>query len=486
VYPRITTDTTRRLLIAGIIAFAIALGAWLFYAFSHVPNYTQDPVDLKVYVDSGRIVRHLSPYNGKLEYPLYDWGGSTSLQLKFTYPPFPAVFFVLATFVPWKYAPDLSIVINIVLLVVALWFTAGGLGYRDRRVRIGLALLVAGLTFWMQPVLRTMYLGQVNLVLMALILWDLGQPSATSTRTRWWKGIGTGVAAGVTLVPGAFIVYLIFARRFREAIAAIGGFVGTVVIGFIVLPKDSAKYWFTGLFLQGKRTGFTGWEGNQSLDGLITRLSGSIAGGFPIYLAAAALTLILGAAAAAMLDRAGHPMPAIVTAAFAGLLVSPISWDHMWVWVVPAVLILGHYAVRFWPTARTWAYACYAAAAVLLLAFFAWPTAWFEKVRPLGNDSLGLLWMGPDTNPQKYVDYGDQKSFVEYHWHGFQLLWGNIYVLVGLAALAAMILVSLRLRAGATVVLDKGRSDWKTIRERGRTVTRPPAASGAVDAADGS
>ena len=281
-HPRITTVTPRRLLIAGIIAFAIALGAWLFYAFSHVPNYTQDPVDLKVYVDSGRIVRHLSPYNGKLEYPLYDWGGSTSLQLKFTYPPFPAVFFVLATFVPWKYAPDLSIVINIILLVVALWFTAGGLGYRDRRVRIGLALLVAGLTFWMQPVLRTMYLGQVNLVLMALILWDLGQPSATSTRTRWWKGIGTGVAAGVTLVPGVFIVYLLFARRFREAIAAIGGFVGTVAIGFIALPKDSAKYWFTGLFLQGKRTGFTGWEGNQSLDGLITRLSGSIATGFPI------------------------------------------------------------------------------------------------------------------------------------------------------------------------------------------------------------
>ena len=30
--------------------------------------------------------------------------------------------------------------------------------------------------FWTEPVLRTIYLGQVNLVLMALIIWDLGQP----------------------------------------------------------------------------------------------------------------------------------------------------------------------------------------------------------------------------------------------------------------------------------------------------------------------
>jgi alpha-1,2-mannosyltransferase len=442
VHSPVTAVTSRRLLIAGVIAFAIALGAWLYYAFSHSLTYTQDPVDLKVYVDSGRIVLHMSPYDGKLKYPLYGWGGSTSLQLRFTYPPFPAVFFVLATFVPWKYAPNLSIVINIILLVAVMWLTAGGLGYRDRRVRVGLALLAAGLTFWMQPVLRTMYLGQVNLVLLALILWDLSQPKG-----RWWKGIATGVAAGVNLVPGVFIVYLIFARRFREAAAAIGGFLATVVIGFIVLPKDSVKYWLTGLFLQGKRTGFTGWEGNQSLDGLITRLSGSIAAGFPIYLVAAAITLIVGAAAAAMLDRAGHPMPAIVTAGFTGLLVSPISWDHMWVWMTPAVLILGHYGVRYWPAARARAYACYAAAVLLLLAFFAWPAAWFENARPLGNDSLGLLWMGPDTNPQKYVDDGDQKWFVEYHWHGFQLLWGNLYVLVGLAAVAAMVVIALRIRA---------------------------------------
>jgi alpha-1,2-mannosyltransferase len=443
VHPSVTTVTTRRLLITGIIAFVIALGVWLFYAFTHSAIYTQDPVDLKVYVDSGRIVRHLLPYDGKLEYPLYDWGGSTSLQLKFTYPPFPAVVFALATFVPWKYAPDLSVAINIVLLVVALWFTAGGLGYRDRRLRVAMALLAAGLTFWMQPVLRTMYLGQVNLVLMALILWDLCQPKG-----RWWKGVGTGVAAGVTLVPGVFILFLIFARRFREAIAAIAGFIGTIVIGFIVLPKDSAKYWFGALFLQGKRTGFIGWEGNQSLDGLITRLSGSIAAGNHIYLAAAAVTLILGAAAAAVLDRAGHRMPAILTAAFAGLLVSPISWDHMWVWVAPAVLALGHYAVRYWPTARARAYGCFAAASVLLLAFFAWPAAWFETARPLGKDSLGLIWMGPDTNPQDYVDYGDQRWFVEYHWHGFQLLWGNTYALVGMAAVVVMLLISLRIWNG--------------------------------------
>lgn len=433
--------STNRLLFAGIAAFTLAAGVWLFYALTHSAIYTQDPVDLQVYVDGGRIARHASPYDGHLTYPLYGWGGYSALALKFTYTPFAAVAFVLASFVPWKYAPDLSVGLNVVLLVTALWFTIGGLGYRDRRVRAGATLLVAGLTLWMQPVLRTMYLGQVNLFLMALILWDLTQP-----RGRWWKGIGTGVAAGIKLTPLVFTPYLLLARRYREAIGTIIGFVATALIGFIVLPRDSVKWWFDGaLFSDSSRTGFAGWGGEQSLHGLITRLSGSIAGGDHIWLVSAALAVILGCVGAAVLDRAGHQLPAILLVALAGLLASPISWDHHWVWVAPAVAVLGHYAIRFWAAARARAYGCLTGAGVLLLAFFAWPAAWFEKARYLGNDSLGLIWMQPDTNPQDYLTRGDQPWYYEYHWHGFQILWGNTYVLVGMVAFVAMLLISLRI-----------------------------------------
>src|ERR1700760_1724571 len=114
-----------------------------------------------------------------------------------------------------------SVVGNMAALVAALWFTFGSLGYRDRRIRLGATLLAAGVTFWLQPVVRTIYLGQVNLVLMAMIMWDLTQPDVRADgRRRWWKGALTGVAAGVKLVPLIFVPYLILTRRFREAAGA--------------------------------------------------------------------------------------------------------------------------------------------------------------------------------------------------------------------------------------------------------------------------
>jgi hypothetical protein len=74
-------------------------------------------------------------------------------------------------------------------------------------------------------------------------------------------------------------------------------------------------------------------------------------------------------------------------------------------------------------------------AAFLLAAFGAWPDALWERARNLGSFSLGLLWAQPNTNPVKFATRGDQPSYVEYHWHGFQLLWGNAYILAGAALL---------------------------------------------------
>ena len=70
---------------------------------------------------------------------------------------------------------------------------------------------------------------------------------------------------------------------------ASAAFVFTVLLGFLIQRPDSFKWWFGGLFFQGGRTGFTGWEGNQSLRGLLTRLSGSVAGAQTSWIIAAVL-----------------------------------------------------------------------------------------------------------------------------------------------------------------------------------------------------
>ena len=167
----------RWLLLAGLAAFGVALGGYVIYMVGHAKGYTMDPVDLAVYRSGGLIVRHIRPYyDPRLASPLYNWVGYGSLHLPFTYPPFAAVAFALISFVPYQLSLKLSVAVDLVSLLAAVWFTLGGLGYRRLPVRAGATLLAAAAVLWTEPVLRTIYLGQVNLVLLALIMWDLCQP----------------------------------------------------------------------------------------------------------------------------------------------------------------------------------------------------------------------------------------------------------------------------------------------------------------------
>jgi len=313
-------------------------------------------------------------------------------------------------------------------------------------------LIAAAVTFWLQPVVRTIYLGQINLLLMAAIIWDLTQPDFdNSKKRRWWKGAVTGIAAGIKLTPLIFVPYLLLRKRFWEAAMTMAGFLATVLIGFAVLPHDSSKWWLHGMiFSDGNRTGFTGWAGNQSLRGIITRLSGSINAGTKPWVVAAVVAVILGLVAAVLLDRAGYRMVAILTTALAGLLFSPISWDHHWVWVAPGVAVAGHYAIRAWKAGEKWRASWLAAlAACMIVVFAAWPDAIWEHERNLGRFSLGLLWAQKNTSPIKFSQHGDQPQYVEYHWHGFQLLWGNSYILAGMALLLILLGIGIWLRVSA-------------------------------------
>jgi alpha-1,2-mannosyltransferase len=434
-----------RLVRIGALAFALAVAGWLAY---NVTLGALNEVDLTVYRDGGLIVRHVSPYYDQGAYaPLYDWGGYSALALKFTYTPFAAVAFAVASFLPWAAMWIGSVVGNMAALVAALWFTFGGLGYRDRRVRLGATLLAAGVTFWLQPVVRTIYLGQVNLVLMAMIMWDLCQPDVRADgRRRWWKGALTGVAAGVKLVPLIFVPYLLVTRRFREAAAALAGFAATAGAGFAVLPHDSSQWWLHGLFLSdGTRAGFLGWAGNQSLRAIATRFAGSVAAGQDPWIAAAVVALAAGMTAAYLLDRAGYPVPALLATALTGLLVSPVSWDHHWVWAALGAAVAGHYAVTLGWSRRA-ARGLWLLAGFLLAVFGAWPDALWESARNLGNLSLGFLWAQGNTNPEVSAQRGDQPGYVEYHWHGFQLLWGNAYILAGVVLMVVLLATGFRLR----------------------------------------
>jgi alpha-1,2-mannosyltransferase len=231
---------------------------------------------------------------------------------------------------------------------------------------------------------------------------------------------------------------------------AVAGFLVTLLIGFAVIPKDSAHYWFGGVFAKGGRTGFTGWLGNQSLDGLFTRLAGSINAARPLWLAASVIAVVAGMVAAKLLYDKDYKLPAVLLTALTGDLVSPISWDHHWVWVAPAAVALGCYAVRAWHRRARQQAALLGTAGIALLGIFAaWPGAlWGERMIAGKQFSffLGIIWDPPNSNPfTTYYKYGDKPWYAEYHWHGLQLITGNAYILAGMAAFGALVLTALLL-----------------------------------------
>ena len=410
------------------------MGCYCAFILTHPMNRWMAPVDLHVYRLAGQVALQDSPaYNAAAAAPLYDWPG---YGLKFTYTPFAALLSTVLVIPSWTLLLKLSIGVNIAAMAAAIWVTLGSLGYSRGLARLGGTLLLASALFWTEPVQRTLYLGQVELLLMALILWDLSQPDR-----HWWKGAGVGVAAGIKLVPLIFIPYLLLTRRYRQAGVAAGTFAVTAGIGAAVLPADSRDWWLGGLFVQGSRTGFVGWEGNQSLQALITRLAGSIAAAQPIWIAAAVAVVIAGILAAAALHRAGYPTIGVLACALTGLLVSPISWDHHWVWVVPAVTVLVVYGIR----ARGALRAGYLGGAILLGGVFgAWPGFLWGQPLDLGAFSEGLIWMPPNTNPGTFARLGDRSWFAEYHWQGWQLITGNLYVLTGTALFLLLVVLAVR------------------------------------------
>jgi glycosyl transferase family 87 len=429
----------RWLLPAGGLLLAAVLAVYLADLVTHLSSMAAMR-DLVVYRDGGLIVRHVSPaYDPHRASPLYDWTGQNGVQ--FTYPPFAAVIFAVGSVLSWTAMRWAMTLASLAALGLSLWLVFGALGYRDRpAVRLGATFGVSALALAAEPVQQTLALGQVNLLLMLLVVADLltGGALTPGGRTRWWHGLGIGIAAGVKLTPLIFIPYLLLIRRYRQAATATAVFAATAALGYALLPRDSSTYWAHGLFLKANRIVFLGTRGNQSLRGVLTRLAGSVSEGTVPWIAAAILVAVAGLVAAALLYRARQPVPAMLACALTGLLVSPLSWDHHWVWVAPGIALLAHLgAVARRRAVRA---AWWAAAACLFLIFACWPQFW--NLGQSGLTPAGLGWYAPGT----YFATGSKPWYHEFHWHGLQLLAGNSAVLTGLACLAALVVAAVLCR----------------------------------------
>jgi hypothetical protein len=274
----------------------------------------------------------------------------------------------------------------------------------------------------------TLFFGQINLVLLALVVGDFALPDRIKG-----KGIGIGLAAGIKLTPLIFIPYLLFTRRVKAAAVSALTFAVTVGSGFALLPHASAVYWGGKITQPGSKPFHLD---NQSLNGLILRLTHAGPDAHAYWLVAAVVVGTAGLATSILASRRGHELLGLVACAATGLLVSPVTWSHHYVYVVPA-LVLAAYGPR------RLGYRILGAALVVGL-FGWWPV-------PIGNQGgydpkapllpRGLLLLAPNR--------GNNRAAVEFTWRGLELIVGNYYVLtllVFIAATACALVLTRRLR----------------------------------------
>jgi len=311
---------------ALVVTLNLAAAAIFLVRFGHRIGLGGYRIDLDVYRTGARVLLDGGDLYGRL--PRLGDGH----ELAFTYPPFAALIFTPLALLGYGTANWLLTAATMVSVAASLWCfavnTPAEAGARMRRL-LPWALPAALL---LEPVRSTLTYGQVNALLMALVAFD-----CLTRAPRWPRGIGVGIAAALKLTPGVFLLFFLLRRDLRSAARAGLSFAACTGAAFVLAPHDSLRYW-TAIAYQPARIGAVAYASNQSVLGTLARLG--LGGPLRTWLWLALCLLVAVLAVAGMRGalRANQVTSALFLNATAGLLISPISWSHHWVWAAPALL----------------------------------------------------------------------------------------------------------------------------------------------------
>jgi alpha-1,2-mannosyltransferase len=241
--------------VAIAVAVAVAVGVALVLFAARHRNF-----DLRIY--RGAVRWWLDGHS------LYTFVQPGDRGLGFTYPPFAAVCMVPMAFVSFFTATVISSVAIAAAITATTWFLLAPVADRHGWPRWFAVAVAVPLVCAAEPVRETMAFGQVNLFLVGLVLADL----VALARGSRLAGVGIGLATAIKLTPGLFIGYLLVTRRWRAAAVAAGTAAGATLLAAAADPATSWQFWTSSLW-ETSRIGSYGSATNQSLTGLLTRLT---------------------------------------------------------------------------------------------------------------------------------------------------------------------------------------------------------------------
>ncbi|MGA2835300.1 MAG: glycosyltransferase 87 family protein [Acidimicrobiales bacterium] len=306
-----------------ILAAVVAGIALCSYFFVVARTYG---LDLHVYLDSAAAFR-----DGRNPYLLT----FTRSHLPFTYPPFALVVLSSLAWAPFVVAHWFLFLASIAVTTAAIEMVLVDRGCTRR------ASLWCGSFVWacasmlvLEPARSCVDYGQIEFVLMFLVVADiLAVPSR-------FRGILIGVAAAIKLTPLIFVVLLVVRRDWASVVRAGLSFVALTGMSWLLWPGLSRMFWQSDVNSPA-RVGPIAFASNQSWYAVVHRSPFPSSGSTPAWLALSAVTALVGTFIAWRCVTTERQSFALIAVALVGLLVSPISWTHHWVWVllIPPMLV---------------------------------------------------------------------------------------------------------------------------------------------------
>lgn len=324
-------------------------------------------LDLDVYrVGAQRVLDGLELYSG--HFPIV-----ADIKLPFTYPPISALLFTPLTALPYTASSVLLTLATITLTWWLLAWTLHSAARLDRHSAGWIAVGLAAVLIHLSPIHTSVTYGQINVLLMAMVFAD------AFVVPRRFRGLLTALAVSIKLTPAVFGLWFLLRKDWGSVIRMGMGTVGATALAWLILPRDSVRYWTETLRETG-RIGGEEYALNQSLNGLLYRLrlrarvtegagagEGSSAGdgggvgdqigkalttandahgtfGAHLWLVLVILALIVVALVMLRLLRAEAPIVALCVNALFALLASPVSWSHHWCWAPIMLVAIGSYA----------------------------------------------------------------------------------------------------------------------------------------------
>ena len=283
---------------------------------------------------------------------LYDSLPGAPFDLKYIYPPFAAVVLVPVSFLPVVVLHVLWTLLTVGLVFWTLHVLMARLGISSTELT-PLALLAP--TLLLEPIRGTLGFGQVNMVIVALVVLD-----CTGVIPRRFRGVGIGIAAAIKVTPLAFGLLLLVRRDFASIVRAGVAFLLAAGVGALVAPGDSKLFW-TDVFFDTSRGGKPWYGPNQAITGPLTRLGLTGTAETLVWIVGVLAIVAAAAYAAWHFTQNGEHIAAFSVVALASLLAAPFAASHHWSYIVVLLPLLVA------PQYRSWRYPLALASVVFLL-----------------------------------------------------------------------------------------------------------------------